>query len=108
MASHTQPVDRIVPSTKRYQYYDGITHATEITVDFKTDLGRDAKTGFIVNNDQSAGITIYLNYDEDTNNSTMKGIPMTAADRFSWTIYEMNVSSIKIIGTDVDIDIFVS
>lgn len=107
MALITKPVDRAIGPMHRYQYYDGITNATEITINFKIDLGRPAKTGFIINNDSSAGITIYLNYSKDIDGS-MQGIPMTASDRFSFDIHEIPVSDIKITGTDVDVDIFVS
>ena len=107
MASHTKSVDRAVASTYRYQYYNGLTHATEVTVNFDSDLGRPAKTGFIINNDQSAGIVVYFSYTKDIDGS-MQGIPLTAADKFSFSIHEMNVSDIKVTGTDVDIDIFVS
>ena len=107
MALITKPVDRGIGSLHRYQYYNGITNATEITINFKTDLGRPAKTGFIINNDDAAGITIYLNNIDDPSGS-MNGIPMTAADKFSFNIHEIPVSSIKITGTDVDVDIFVS
>ncbi len=105
--SHTRPVDRAVPSTQRSQYYDDLTHATEVTVDFNNDLGRPAKTGFILNNDGAGDIVLYLNYDKDPHGS-MEGIPMTAADKFSFSIYEINVTSIRVTGTDVDIDVFVS
>lgn len=103
--SHTQPVDRAVPSTQRSQYYDDLIHATEVTVDFENDLGRPAKTGIITNNDTSP-ITIYLNHLKDVHGSMM-GIPVAASETFSFSVYKIPVASIKITGTDVDVDIFV-
>ena len=104
--THAQPIDRAVPSTFRYQFYDGITHASAVEIDINSDLGRPAKTGFILNNDDSDAV-IYFNHLKDIDGS-MTGITLTAADKFSFSVYELNVSSIKITGSGVNVDIFVS
>lgn len=103
---YTQPVDRAVGSTQRSQYYDDLTDATEVSIDFETDLGRPAKTGILTNNDTSA-ITVYLNHLKDIHGSMM-GIPVAASATFSFSVYKIPVASIKITGTDVDVDIFVT
>jgi len=107
MASHSLKIDRAVPPTYRYQYYDGISHASEITVDFNEDLGRAAKTGLVVNNGTGA-LSVYLNYSRDIL-GTMIPVPVDVGGTFSFTIYEMNVSEIKITsGSTVNVDIFVT
>ena len=105
--AYTKRLDRGIPSQQRYQYYDGITDATELTVNVKSDLGHNAKTGFIINNSTTNGIVLYFNDDEDPSGS-MAGIPMTASDKFSFSVLELNVSSIKITGTSISVDIYVS
>ena len=104
--THAQPIDRAVPSTFRYQFYDGLTHASAVEININSDLGRPASTGFIINNDDSNAV-LYFNHLKDIDGS-MTGIPLTAGDKFSFTVYELNVSSIKVTGSGVDVDIFVS
>ncbi|MCK5609113.1 hypothetical protein KAR91_44980 [Candidatus Pacearchaeota archaeon] len=104
--THAQPIDRKVPSTFRYQLYDGITHASAVEVDINSDLGRPAKTGYILNNDDTDAV-LYLNHLKDID-GCMTGITLTAGDKFSFTVFELNVSSIKVTGSGVNIDIFVS
>lgn len=106
MASHSLKIDRAVPPTYRYQYYDGISHASEITVDFNEDLGRPAKTGLVINNGAGA-ISVYLNYSKDIDGS-MTPVPIDVGGTFSFAIYEMNVNDIKITGSSVNVDIFVT
>jgi len=103
---YTQPIDRKVPSTQMSQYYNDLTDATEVSVNFEIDFGRPAKTGIITNNDTSP-ITIYLNHLKDVHGSMM-GIPVAASETFSFSVYKIPVASIKITGTDVDVDIFVT
>ena len=105
----TYPLDRAIPSTERFQYYDNVDEtSTELTFDFKKDLGKAARTGYIKNNDDTNDIVLWFNYASDVD-SSMKSITLTAADKFSFSPLEFNVSSLKITAANaITVDVFVA
>lgn len=81
---------------------------TEATFNFDADLGRSAKTGYVINNDQVNSITLYFNHTDDTF-SSMGPVILTAADKFSWVPGEFCVKTLKITSTSiVDVNVFVA
>lgn len=105
----TYPVDRAVPSAERFQHYDNADESSlELTFDFKKDLGKSARTGYIRNNDQANSITLEINYASDID-SSLKPIVLTAADKFIFSPLEFCISSLRITAANaISVDIFVA